>query len=56
MKEIIIGSQTHHTLFTDKTTPYYVLSTNCMGLNQVKGGEFKEIVMDEQNTIIYGKD
>lgn len=50
-KEIIVGNQTHHTLFTDKTTPYAVPRTNCMGLNQVKGGEFNEIAIEQQDSL-----
>lgn len=50
-KEIIVGNQTHHTLFTDKTTPYAVSRINCMGLNQVKGGEFNEIAIEQQDSL-----
>ena len=53
-KKLISGTEIHHTLFSDKEKTYDVKCPNCMGLNDVKSGNFVEISIQKDTSVSAG--
>lgn len=49
-KKIITGYEIQRKSTPNKIVPFLVSCNNCMGLNQINGGEFKEIKVEQQDS------
>lgn len=53
-RKLIVGTETKHTLFSDKEFPYDAKLVNCAGLSDVKGGTFIEEKIQNNQQISVG--